>query len=130
MRAECHFMVNSLSAFVNEQWQTHRDVWHGQRAAVRVFWVSVLVLSLDHTHKIGGCLLLLGMRGQCKSSMSRISSAPHTHYEATKGFGGDGQVANSGRFHSRIVSLADSLSVAGERSETRYSTIVVLVVFG
>ena len=78
-------------------------------------------------YKIGGCLLLMEMRGQGKSSMPEISSAPDTHYEATKGLG-DGQVANSGRFHSRIVILADSLSVAGERPETRYSTVVVLVV--
>jgi hypothetical protein len=43
MRTECHLMVNSLSAFVNKQWHTRRDVWNGQWASVQVFWVSVLV---------------------------------------------------------------------------------------
>ena len=61
--------------------------------------------------------------------MSEISSTTDTHYEATNPLG-DGQVANSGRFHSRIVILADSLSVAGERPELRYAAIVLLVVFG
>jgi hypothetical protein len=60
--------------------------------------------------------------------MSETSSTTGTLYEGDERVA-DGQVANSGRFHSRIVILADSLSVAGERPETLYAAIVVLVVF-
>jgi hypothetical protein len=47
--------------------------------------------------------------------MSDISSASDTDYEAKKSLegDGDGQVANSERFHSRIIIFVDSLSVAG-----------------
>jgi len=45
--------------------------------------------------------------------MSEISSAPGTDYDAKKSLEGDGQVANSERFHSRIIIFVDSPSVAG-----------------
>ena len=63
--------------------------------------------------------------GQSKSSMPDISSTSDSDYEAKKSLEGDGQVANSERFHSRIIIFVDFLSVAGERPETFYSTIAV-----
>ena len=63
--------------------------------------------------------------GQGKSSMSDMSSTSDSDYETKKSLEGDGQVANSERFHWRIIIFVDSLSVAGERPETLYSTIAV-----
>jgi hypothetical protein len=54
-----------------------------------------------------------GKHGQGKSSMSDISDTSDTDYEAKKSLEGDGQFANSERFHSRIIIFVDSLSVAG-----------------
>ena len=42
--------------------------------------------------------------------------------------GGDGQVANSARFHSRITSSLTPCPLLGERPETFYSTIAVSVI--
>lgn len=69
-----------------------------------------------------GCHLIVNsLSRSCKRV---VSSETDTHYEAENCSWGGGQVANSGRFYSRIGIFADALSVAGGRLETFYSRIL------
>src|SRR6266852_8684723 len=77
-----------------------------------------LVLYLVHTAQDRWLLVVDGKRGRGKSSMSEISSAPDTHYEAENSLGG------TDRSPTRSDSIRESSSsltpcpLLGERPET------------
>jgi|SRR5580692_12927 hypothetical protein len=117
MGMECHLIVKSLSDLVNRRQQRHCDVSKREQGGQK--YVSSTLNHALNRHSVCTWSQLAGLRTvDAVLSPARLRSSESNTTTEPRIFLVGGQVVNSARFHSRIVVLADALSVLGRDLKT------------